>query len=457
MPILGLLGTEQLAANRFTSIRRKVFYFYPNGAAPLMGLLSLLEEEQANDPEFSIFEKRLPEHKHLVEVDGGNVYLYAAGVAGSTAPGAVFAANAVLTAATNYCIRVDSIDRFRKGQIVRINAMALAAGGTSNFTFRVVDDPFVATGAPIGEDFIRVTPLITTPSIDFNGSNLNEVLIVGSAHRQGAVGSAEVPYEIPVTITNYLQIFRSSFSMTGTAKKTPVKYDETSAYRDKAKDAAVTNSREMEFAYIFGDRSKDVDPVSNLPLYTTGGVLWFLSQWELTAGNPYGATGATLDTDDNKRIIDNAAGTMSVKRYNDLLERLFRVTNNTVNEKLGLCGSGFLTTINEVYSDQTVFNTNLPFEATFGMDIVSHRTPFGTVFYKTHPLFSQNPVLRFNVLFLDVHNLRYRYMDGRDTQLLTERQENDADYRRDEWLGEAGLELRFPESHMYLQNVQEAV
>ena len=52
MSILGLLGTEQLAAERFTSIRRKVFYFYPNGAAPLMGLLSLLEEEQANgDPD----------------------------------------------------------------------------------------------------------------------------------------------------------------------------------------------------------------------------------------------------------------------------------------------------------------------------------------------------------------------------------------------------------------------
>jgi hypothetical protein len=44
-------------------------------------------------------------------------------------------------------------------------------------------------------------------------------------------------------------------------------------------------------------------------------------------------------------------------------------------------------------------------------------------------------------------------MEGRDTELLTERQPNNADYREDEWFTEAGLESRFPESGMYLQNV----
>jgi hypothetical protein len=44
-------------------------------------------------------------------------------------------------------------------------------------------------------------------------------------------------------------------------------------------------------------------------------------------------------------------------------------------------------------------------------------------------------------------------MNGRDTELLTQRQPNNADYREDEWLSESGLELEFPESNMYLQNV----
>jgi hypothetical protein len=58
------------------------------------------------------------------------------------------------------------------------------------------------------------------------------------------------------------------------------------------------------------------------------------------------------------------------------------------------------------------------------------------------------------MLFLDVRNLKYVYVTGRDTELLTERQPNNADYRQDEWLSECGLEVRFPESHLYLQNVR---
>jgi hypothetical protein len=94
-------------------------------------------------------------------------------------------------------------------------------------------------------------------------------------------------------------------------------------------------------------------------------------------------------------------------------------------------------------------------EDTYGMNVVQHLTPFGTIYYKTHPLFSQNATLRYNALFVDVQNLKYRYLSGRDTELLTKRQPNDADYRKDEWLTECGLELRFPESHMYLQNVRD--
>jgi hypothetical protein len=57
------------------------------------------------------------------------------------------------------------------------------------------------------------------------------------------------------------------------------------------------------------------------------------------------------------------------------------------------------------------------------------------------------------MLILDVQNLKYRYMQGRDTELLKNRQNNGDDFRRDEWLTEAGLECRFPESHMFIQNI----
>src|SRR5882672_7209497 len=59
MAILGLITTEGDANWRYTNIRRQVFYFYPNGAAPLTGLLSLVTEQDSDDPEFTWWEKRL--------------------------------------------------------------------------------------------------------------------------------------------------------------------------------------------------------------------------------------------------------------------------------------------------------------------------------------------------------------------------------------------------------------
>ena len=209
---------------------------------------------------------------------------------------------------------------------------------------------------------------------------------------------------------------------------------------------------EIEKGFIFGRQSKTItNSTDNLPTYTTGGILWHLEQWE--AGTAYGVTAATADSDDNKRIITNSSGRLSEKDYDMYLERLFRVTNNKSNEKLCLCGSGFLNTLNRMYKSKSVLNSDLPLTSEYGMKVVAHVTPFGAVYYKTHPLFSLNAAMRYNGLFIDVGNLKYRYVDGRDTELLTNRQPNDADYRKDEWLTECGLEVRYPESHMYLQNV----
>jgi len=279
-----------------------------------------------------------------------------------------------------------------------------------------------------------------------------DFLVVGSAFAEGALDTSSGIYNLSVNPYSYTQIFRTPFQITGTALKTSSKFDETGVYKDMAKENSVNHMIEMEKNYIFGERN--VFNSGGTIVRTMGGILWYLRQWE--AGSFYGNSAATVDTDDNKRIITNSTGVLTEKTYNKYLERLFRVTNNMSNEKLVLCGSGFLSVMNQMYSGKATLNCDLPMTDTYGMDVVKHRTPFGTVYYKTHPLFSQNATLRNNALFLDIQNFIYRYMDGRDTALLKNRQANDADYRKDEWLTEAGLEVRFPESHLYLQNVLDA-
>ena len=71
-------------------------------------------------------------------------------------------------------------------------------------------------------------------------------------------------------------------------------------------------------------------------------------------------------------------------------------------------------------------------------------------------LFDMDDDLTYNGLILDLGNLYYRPLSDSDTQFLKGRQETDRDGRKDEWIGEAGLECQFPESHMYIQNATVA-
>lgn len=440
MAILGLMGTEQFSSERFTNVRRSVFYFYPNGAAPLTGLLSLMKEESTNDPEFSWYEKRLPEQKSTTaSYNAIGPFASTAGVDKTQGGWNVAAAEA-------FNIKVASTTQFRVGHVILIRC--LNGGATAYHNLRFIVTQIVSTTV------LQVTSTVAYTSIS-NDTDANslEVLVIGSAHEQGSVGAALAPYNLPSGFGNYTQIFRTPFSLTGTALKTSAKFDETGPYKDKAKENSVQHMIEMEKAFLFGNKSKNTDGTSGLPTYTTAGILYYLELWE--AGSTYGNTAATLDTDDNKRIIENTGGTINEKTYDGYLERCFRITNNKANEKLVLCGSGFLSVINQLYKSKSVLNTNIPSKEAYGMSVVEHVTPFGRIFYKSHPLFSQNASLRYNAMFLDVQNLVYRNMDGRDTELLKNRQANNADYRMDEWFTEAGLEVRFPESCMYLKNVTD--
>jgi hypothetical protein len=54
---------------------------------------------------------------------------------------------------------------------------------------------------------------------------------------------------------------------------------------------------------------------------------------------------------------------------------------------------------------------------------------------------------------IDMANVGYRYLNGRDTSLKTNIQANDVDGRRDEYLTEAGLEVKLPKTHGLLTGV----
>jgi hypothetical protein len=460
MAILGLVSTETYDATRFKNIRRSVQYQYPNGAAVLTGLLSLIDGEETNDPKFSHWEKRHTAQRQVTASQGATKGPF-------QTTGGAWSDPITLTADASNYVFVDDASAFRLGHQIKLAGLTVSNTGANE----VIG---IVTAVDTTNNILTARWLKGLASADNGTTNENvalEVLIIGSAFGQGVTNQSTEIYNLPVNPEFYTQIFRTPFSFTGTSLKAPVKFDETGPYQDKAKEHAVTHMEEIEKAFLFGEKhvftpSGAVAPTTGagLPVYTTGGILYALRQWEAQYsiyrggdGSSTGPAAVTSDSDDAKRIISNTAGTLSEDQYDTYLERLFRYTNNTSNEKLVLCGSGFLKVVNQLYRSKAVLMSDIPMRDTYGMNVVGHTTPFGTVYYKTHPLFTQNAALRYNALFLDVRNLRYRPMIGRDTTLLTNRQPNDADFRLDEWFTEAGLEVWFPESCMYLQNVTSYV
>lgn len=462
MAILGLLGTEQYANERFKSQRREVFYQYPQGAAPLMGLLSMLEEDTANDPEFYWWEDRLVERKATTSVNATTSGFWYADSSGAL--GAALATTAAdKVAGTAYWVKLTGAtahEVLRGNDILRIRNVTVT-GGTNEIQVRIAPNSSGVWYTVSTVSYVRVTPTNTLAAVT-NAHTSNdglEVLVIGNANQQGQTGSSEGAWTIPSNPGNACQIFRTPFSFTGTALKTSAKFDESGPYKDKAKKASINHMRDLELAFFFSNYSKAVDSSTQLPTFTTGGILFFMRLWEAGNGNSYcgvtnvyGNSAATQNSDDNKRII-TINGDITEDAFDDYFERLFRKSNNVSNEKMAFVGNGFLSVVNKLYKGKSVLDAKFPAADAYGMAVVKHITPFGTIYWKTHPLFNDNAVLRYNAMFLDVQYLKYRYVEGRDTDILTDRQPNDADYRKDEWLSECGLELRFPEAHMYMEGV----
>jgi hypothetical protein len=220
---------------------------------------------------------------------------------------------------------------------------------------------------------------------------------------------------------------------------------------------------ELEKAFLFGQKHTVLvaDPTTGemTPETKTGGVTWFLEEWE-KANSVYrggaGAAAITSNADDNKRII-NLSGTLSKADYEKYITRAFRKTNDKAYEKLCLCGGTFLSTVNTLFENriqvQTVISSK---ERNWDFQVHSHTTLRGTIHYKVHPLFEDDPDLQDAGLILDVGNLKYRPLTDSDTEFLKGRQETDRDGRKDEWITEAGLELHFPESHMFIKRATAA-
>jgi hypothetical protein len=215
----------------------------------------------------------------------------------------------------------------------------------------------------------------------------------------------------------------------------------------------------IERAAFFGESAYtttvDPDTGQTVPRRFTGGLRWFLDQWEI--GTSYGqanvSAAAVWQTTPNKRVIKLGGTTITKADFNLLMARLFERTNNTSWDKLCLCGPEYLAKVADVFERQLQFNSlrDEGFDG-FNFKLVRHLSNSGEVYYKQHPLFTSSE-MRTSAFYIDLGYVGYRPLSDSDTDIQPMIQLPDADKRKDQWLTECGFEFRFPEANVYVENL----
>ena len=439
-----------------TSHRRRILHTYPNGGTPLTGILSMIDTESVESVEHTWYEKRYKTPK--VDVRGTNPITSSAPTDGDADSGSAMSAGSKATTDAHY-IKVANTDDIVKGKIIQLS---------TNSVQYIVEAVTVGVADDSEKGYIKCYPV---RSYTYATSDATDaiVLVITSAFGEGSGGDAvnSTAIKQPYSIKNQTTITRTSMEFSGTVLQQGLEYDKSGPYKEKARDTLLEHMVGLELNVLFGKRYTRTQTALDGSGRTetvrgVSGIIEFLELWDAgTTGlqidgqtyAPYQCHAAvTGDDDDNARVIANASGTMSRKKWKTYAERVGRYHTNKSSSKLVLCGSGALMTMSDMFDKESSFQVKYG-ESAYGLDFDTLQTPFGKFHFTTHPIFNENPLWRNWMLILDVHSIKFRPLTARDTKLLKNRQNNGDDFRKDEFLTEYLIELWHPENNMLIKNV----
>lgn len=377
--ILGLRGTGQFNEQiRPRNYRELYTLLEPNGSAPLNALLAMGQSESTDDPEYRNFQDELP----------ARTLTMAAAVADAT--------TGTLTVTNG------DDNRFAVAGAILVNA-------TTGEVMRVTAD---TTGT-------SVTVTRNVGGTTFQIANGAHLFVAGFAASEGADVPSAVSFDVAVAF-NYTQIFRTPININNTLRATKLR---TGSKEDELKTKALKmHMTDIERAMFFGRRA-EINGSTAQPLRTTGGITTMLSNVTDLA-TEFASFGGS------------SAGQMSEAGFDFLLiDRIFAWGSK---QKIAFVGP---TTANHIQQIGKARWQPTQLGDTYGVSLTRYTTYAGDLMVYLHPQFRQIPAMSNAMIIVDFPYLRYRYLEGRDTELLENRQGNGVDGVIHEYRTECGLEL----------------
>jgi hypothetical protein len=397
--VAGLRGTGDWGTDeRPKNFRETILWRSPNGKAPLTALLAKMKSESVDDPEFNWWEEEL----NVVRLTMANGTAY-----GTTIETIVVTSNydndAQVCVAGDVFMYDAVIDSSFANEILVVSSVTDAT--TVVFKRAQAGTSRVASIA-VGGTFTKI----------------------GNVYGEGT-GAPTASTRNPTKFYNYCQIFKTTYEITETAKRTKTRTGD--ALKIDKKRKMFDHSVALEFAFLLGKRYEGTG-ANGKPLRFTGGIL---EQMKNAASSR----------------ITKFATTPTETTFTNALYSVFDYDTGAGDERIVFAGNGALNSLNRLAASQSRVRINYDgIVESFGMKLQRWVLPQGVLYIKSHPLFNTHSQLTNDMLVLDPTALRYRHM--RDTTFKDNIQDNDADSQKGQWLTEAGLEMNHGKTSAWLSN-----
>jgi len=387
--IQGMRGTGEFGTDfRPKNYRELYTLLEPNGNAPLNAMLAMGSSSSTNDPEYKNFRDALPERRVTI----------ASGISSASASDVEFV---ISGDDAKFVVAGTILISSETGEVMRVGAAAVSG---ANMSLTNVTRNIGSTG-------------LTT-------EDGKELFIAGYAATEGDTTPTPVSFDATVA-TNFTQIFRTAFSVTNTLNATFLR---TGNKEDEQRTKALKlHMSDIERAMIFGKKS-ETNASSSQPMRTTGGLLEAISTVK-------------------DGTVDYSNGVITEADFDLLLiEEIFKFGSN---QKIAFVGPRVANHLQQIGKNR--FQPT-QVQGTYGVNVTRYQTFAGDLLVHLHPQFRQLTHMRDSMLVVDFPDLEYRHLDGRDTQLLENRQNNDEDLVKHEYLSECGLELKQDLTHAFIKN-----
>jgi len=383
--VAGLRGTGNWGTDeRPQNYRESILFYSPNGNAPIFALTSKAgKKKSVDDPQYHWW----AEGQNLVRLQ----------VNGALASG-------------DTTVTVDSADPTSS----TMDALYGTATHLKEGDLLLVEP--TSDNVTFDHELLRVTEVLSDTQFTVERgvggtsaaviSNDQYLLLIGSSYAEGTAAPDAVSRN-PIKFTNYIQIFKDAYELTGTADVTRARTG--SAWSNDKKRKMFDHARGIELSMMFG-RANETTGSNGKPLRYMSGI-----RQQLPAAN-----------------VTVFSSAVDFATFADAVAPVFDFDIGGGDTRIGFAGNTAMIELAKVFAAETGVSINVqpPFKM-WGMNFQEFVLPQGRLLMKTHPLMSQHTLYQKSMFILDFASIKYVTMKGRpDGRAYDDVQAKDEDVRR---------------------------